>query len=313
MGSLRVGAPGDCIATDYLGPFPVTERDHRYVLLFTDHFTKNVEIIPVSDMTAEVCATKLLNEVISRWGCPLAVHSDQGRTFESKVFRELCRMLEVRKTRTSVRNPRGNGQVERLNRTLQRMIKAYLCGKQEEWDLHLGCLAGAYRATPNESTGMTPHLLTMRREVRLPAELVFGSTNTSDEEITSYGDYVDSLRTRMQHAHEIARKHMSTAAKRNKELYDAKVAFHRYSVGDVVWCLMEVRKVGISPKLERIFEGPFLIRKKLSEIDFVLQLDKSGTERPVHHNKLKPYEGTDIPKWIVRAKKQLEKPGKSQQ
>ena len=308
MGSLRVGAPGDCIATDYLGPFPVTERDHRYVLLFTDHFTKNVEIIPVSDMTAEVCATKLLNEVISRWGCPLAVHSDQGRTFESKVFRELCRMLEVRKTRTSVRNPRGNGQVERFNRTLLRMIKAYLCGEQEEWDLHLGCLAGAYRATPNESTGMTPNLLTMGREVRLPAELVFGSTNTSDEKITSYGDYVDSLRTRMQHAHEIARKHMSTAAKRSKELYDAKVAFHRYSVGDVVWCLMEVRKVGISPKLERIFEGPFLIRKKLSEIDFVLQLDKSGTERPVHHNKLKPYEGTDIPKWIVRAKKQLEKP-----
>ena len=50
---------------------------------------------------------------------------------------------------------------------------------------------------------------------------------------------------------------MSTAAKRSKELYNAKVAFHRYSVGDVVWCLMEVRKVGISPKLERIFEGPF--------------------------------------------------------
>lgn len=71
MGSLRVGAPGDCIATDYLGPFPVTDRGHRYVLLFTDHFSKNVEIIPVSDMTAEVCATKLLNEVISRWGCPL--------------------------------------------------------------------------------------------------------------------------------------------------------------------------------------------------------------------------------------------------
>ena len=146
----------------------------------------------MSDMTAEVCATKLLNEVISRLGCPLAVHSGQGRTFESNVFRELCRMLGVRKTRTSVRNPRGNGQVERFNRTSMKIIKAYLCGKQEEWYLHLGCLAGAYRATPNESTGMTPHLLTQGREVRLPAELVFGSTNTSDEEITSYGDYVDS-------------------------------------------------------------------------------------------------------------------------
>ena len=129
-------------------------------------------------MTAEVCAQKLLNEVISRWGCPLSIHSDQGRTYESRVFKELCRMLEIRKTRTSARNPRGDGQAERFNRTLLRMIKAYLCGEQTEWDLHLGCLAGAYRATPNESTRLTPNMLTMGREVRLPAELVFGSTNT---------------------------------------------------------------------------------------------------------------------------------------
>ena len=314
MGSLRVGAPGDCIATDYLGPLPITDRGHRYILLFTDHFTKNVEVIPVGDMTAEVCAQKLLNEVISRWGCPLSIHSDQGRTYESRVFKELCRMLEIRKTRTSARNPRGNGQAERFNRTLLRMIKAYLCGEQTEWDLHLGCLAGAYRATPNESTRLTPNMLTMGREVRLPAELVFGSTNTyNGEEITTYGDYVDILRTKMQHAHEIARKYMATASKRSKELYDVKVAFHRYQEGDIVWCLMEVRKVGVTPKLEYVYEGPFLVKKKLSELNYVLQLDRSGKERPVHHNKLKPYEGDHPPRWMVKAKRQLSNHRTSQQ
>ena len=215
-------------------------------------------------------------------------------------------MLEVRKTRTSVRNPRENGQVEHFNQTLLRMIKAYLRGEQKEWDLHLGCLAGAYRATPNESTRLTHNLLSMGCEVRLPAEQVFGSTNTHDrEDITSYGDYVDILRARMQHAHEIARKYMSTAAQRSKELYDTKVAFHRYMEGDVAWCLMELRKVGISPKLECVYEGPFLIRRKLSELDFVVQLDQMGTERPVHHNKLKLYEGDNPPKWVLKAKKKL--------
>ena len=110
LGRLPAGAPGDCVATDFLGPLPVTRRGNRFILLLTDHFTKYVEIIPVPDMTAEVCANKILNEFISRWGCPLSIHSDQGRTYESEIFRQLCRMLEIRKTRTSPRNPKGNGQ-----------------------------------------------------------------------------------------------------------------------------------------------------------------------------------------------------------
>ena len=244
MGSLIAGAPGDCMATDYLGPFPVTDRENRYILLLTDHYSKYVEILSVPDMTAEVCATKIVNEFIARWGCPIAIQSDQGRTFESKIFREMCRMLEVRKTRTCPRNPRCNRQSERFNRTLLRMIKAYLCGEQRDWDLHLGCLAGAYRATPNECTRLTPNLLTKEREVRLPAELVIGSLTASDKgEITLYGDFIDHLRSRMQHAHEVARKYLCSAAKRSKEIYDVNLAVNRYEQGDLVWCLNETEKL----------------------------------------------------------------------
>ena len=225
LGSLAAGAPGDCLATDYLGLFLVTPRGNRYILLLTDHYSKYVEIISVPNMTAEVCASKILNEYIARWGCPLSIHSDQGRTYESQIFKELCRMLEIRKTRTSVRNPKGNGQSERFNPTLLWMIQSYLCDEQDEWGLHLGCLAGAYRATPHEATKMTPNLLTMGREVRLPAELLFGSTcSNQEEEITSYGDYVDILRSRMQHAQEVARKYLAASVKRNKDLYDVKKA-----------------------------------------------------------------------------------------
>ena len=104
------------------------------------------------------------------------------------------------------------------------MVKAYLCGEQSDWDLHLGCLAGAYRATPSESTKLTPNLLKMVREVRLPAELIFRSKNGCDGlEITSFRDYTDQLREKMQHAHKIARRHLSSAAQRNIQIYDAKV------------------------------------------------------------------------------------------
>ena len=306
LGHLNAGAPGDYVATDYLGPLPVTSRGNRYILLLTDHFTKYVEIIPVPDMTAEICAQKILNEFISRWGCPLSVHSDQGRTYKSQVFKQLCRMLEIRKTRTSPRHPQGNGQSERFNRTLLRMVKAYLCGEQKDWDLHLGCLAGAYRATPNESTKLSPNLLTIGREVRLPAELVFSSKNKYDGlDITSYGEYVDQLRQKMQYAHEVARKYLSCSAKRSKEIYDTKISVNQYQVGDVVWLLQEARHVGECQKLVRIYEGPYLVIRKYSDINFLLQLDGQGKTKPAHHNKLKPYEGDKAPRWVLKSKWQI--------
>ena len=66
----------------------------------------------------------------------------------------------------------------------------------------------------------------------------------------------------MQHAHEIARKHMSLAAVCSKEIYDAKILLNRYETGDLVWCLQESRKVGIMINLQHTYEGPYLIKKR---------------------------------------------------
>ena len=89
--------------------------------------------------------------------CP-SIHSDLGTNYESHIFQELCKLMEVRKTRTSVRNPKGNGQVENFNKTLVRMIKAYVKGEQENWNLNLGCLAAAFRVTPSASSKFTPYI-----------------------------------------------------------------------------------------------------------------------------------------------------------
>ena len=305
MGHLSSGAPWDTLALDYLGPLPETDRGNKYILVITDHFTKYVEVIPVPNQLAEDCASRLVNEVIARWGTPLRIHSDQGATFESRVFKELCRLLEVKKTRTSARNPRGNGQVERFNRTLLKMVKSYLCGEQKDWDLYLGCLAGAYRASPNESTRLSPNILNLGREVRLPADIVYGHTSVTEEEVPAYCDYVEELRYRLLRAHDVARKHLKQSAKRSKEVYDTRVAQINFEKGDLVWCLLEARKVGVCPKLQKRFDGPFVVQEKLSPINFRIQTHEDGSCKVVHHNKLKRYEGITPPKWVVKVAKRL--------
>jgi hypothetical protein len=61
-----------------------------------------------------------------------------------------------------------------------KMIRAYLVGEQVHWDLNLGCLAGAYRASPNESTGFSPKLMCIGREIRIPEDIIFGHVNATN-------------------------------------------------------------------------------------------------------------------------------------
>ena len=308
MGSMPVGAPLDRLETDLMGPLPLTPRGNRFILVVTDYFTKWVEIFAVPDQSAITCAEIILNEVIARFGCCYDLHSDQGRNFESRIFAELCRLLEIRKTRTSPGNPKCNGQTERFNKTLIRMIKAYLKGQQTDWDRNLGCLAAAYRSSQHESTGMTPNLLMLGREVRLPAEIMFGSgTNHVGEEITSYGQYVDQLRERMQKAHALAREHLAAAAKRRKRDHDFKLHMHRYEAGDLAWYLTNKNQLATSPKLRRPYEGPYLVLHRISDLDYIIQFNSEGKKQLVNHDRLKPYEGEQKLKWAKTALQKYKK------
>jgi len=291
LGKMPVGAPMDRLGIDVLGPLPETPRGNRHIIVVTDHFSKWTEVFPVPDFMAATCARVLLNDVISRFGCPYDVLSDQGRNFESQLFAELCDLLEIRKVRTSPGHPEGNGLTERFNKTLVAMIKAYLKGEDSNWDLHLGCLTAAYRATKHESTGVTPNLLMLGREVRLPAEIVYGSRTSDGSDVNSYGSYIDDLKCHLQKAHDVARRHMKSAAERCKELYDSRVSFTKYNPGDQVWMMTGKGQTHIAPKLRVAYEGPFLVMDRITDLSYLVQFDARGRRKVVHHNKLKLYEG----------------------
>ena len=116
-------------------------------------FTKWLEAYPLADQTAEEVAKAVVNNFISRFGIPEQLHTDQGRTFTSRVFEGICRLLEITKTR-----PCSNGQIERYNRTLLQLIRCHL-KQNSRWDEDLPLLTGAIRSVPNRVTGFTPNQL----------------------------------------------------------------------------------------------------------------------------------------------------------
>ena len=85
-----------------------------------EQFTRWVECIPLPSQTAEVTATAAVNEFFSRFGCPFQIFTDQGRNFDSKLFRAVC------EARTIPYRPSANGQVERYNCTLMDAVWCYV-------------------------------------------------------------------------------------------------------------------------------------------------------------------------------------------
>ena len=126
------GYPFERIALDIMGPLPTTESGQKYILVVGDYFTKWTEAFPLPNQEAKTVAEKLVNEVISRFGAPERIHTDQGRNFEAQLFKEMCNLFSIEKTRTTPYHPQSDGMVERMNRTIQDMLAKYVAEHQRD-------------------------------------------------------------------------------------------------------------------------------------------------------------------------------------
>ena len=112
--------------------------------------------------------------MVSRFGVPLSLHSDQGQNFESTVFTEMCRLLGIHKTRTTPLHPQSDGMIERFNQTLEAQISKFVSENQKDWDQYVPLLMMAYRTSVHDTTGETPAIMMMARNLRLPTDLFIG-------------------------------------------------------------------------------------------------------------------------------------------
>ncbi len=196
LGQYRVGQALDLLGIDVLGPLILSGQQNKYVLVIGDYATRWIEVCALPDQKAETVAQTLVHEFISRFGCPLQIHSDQGRNFESYLFQEVCRLLQISKTRSTPFHPSANRLIERFNATLARMIRSFIDGNQRDWDLYLPLLTAAYRSTIHPATGYTPNMMMFGRAVHLPVDLLFPIPTMEIPE--NAVEYVTQLRARLE-------------------------------------------------------------------------------------------------------------------
>ena len=281
------GSPFERIAMDLIPGLPETAGGNRHILVVVDYFTKWVEAYPLKRMDANTIASVFVSEFVARFGAPQSLHTDQGRNFDSAVFKEVCALLGIKKTRTTAYHPAGDGLVERFNQTLEALLSHYVASHQRDWDTQLPAMLMAYRATPQSSTGYTPAYLLFGRELCLPQDVAYGlpSADAARDEPS----YVQTLRQKLAHAHSCVRKKLASVHKHQARLHDAGAVPVRFAPGDLVWLLVPAVPVGTAPKLSKLWRGPFTVRDRLSDVVYRIHTTSGSREcfQVVHVNRLK--------------------------
>ena len=293
-------SPMERVALDIVGPLPETERGNKYILVVGDYFSKWMEAYHIPNQTAVTVAEKLVNEFVCRFGVPSLLHSDQGRNFEAHVFKEMCNIFGIEKTRTTPYNPKSDGLIEKFNNTLITTISMMIepNKRQRDWDVQVPLALFAYRTAPQETTGETPNMLMLGRELHLPVDLTtVALKEDKDSDPFLETDYAYKLRQRMRAAHQRARNNIAKNTRRQKKTYDMTAESSQLKVGKFVWLHSTARTKGLSPKLERRWEGPFLIVGKLSDVTCRKQRRKNAKKKVVHVDRLKPYLGEPLNAW----------------
>ena len=92
------------------------------VLVITDHFIRYAQAFVTSNQQTTTVVKTFIDKYMVHYGWPEQILTDQGQSFESKLFKVLCKEAQIRKMRTSTYHPMGNGQPEKFNRTLLTML-----------------------------------------------------------------------------------------------------------------------------------------------------------------------------------------------
>ncbi|XP_050207571.1 uncharacterized protein LOC126656993 [Mercurialis annua] len=83
-GSLESPCPFATWGIDIVGPFESGRNQMKFLIVAVEHFTKWVEVAPVSTITAARVEEFFKNEVICRFGIPHTIVADNGKTTPRK-------------------------------------------------------------------------------------------------------------------------------------------------------------------------------------------------------------------------------------
>jgi len=146
--------PREFVSIDIVGPVESAPGGFRYIVTMVDHATRWLQAVPVTDITSKTVAKVFVENWVLQYGPPRYVHSDNGKQFIAKIFKDMCQSHNILTSRTTIYHPQGNAILERSHATLKDRLRCSVLEGAGPWTQNLTRALYNINRTEN-STGLS--------------------------------------------------------------------------------------------------------------------------------------------------------------
>uniref|UniRef100_A0A2N9FDW4 RNA-directed DNA polymerase n=1 Tax=Fagus sylvatica TaxID=28930 RepID=A0A2N9FDW4_FAGSY len=282
---------------DLIGPINPASGGYIWILVATEYFSKWVEAIPLRKATGAAVANFIREHIITRFGIPHKIISDNGTPFVNKNVREVLEHYRIKHRRSTPYYPQGNGQAEATNRMLLRILSKMVFDYGKGWSSHLADTLWAYRGSTKTATGFTPFSLVYGTDAISPTELLVPSPRIlhgmdleADADICAEARVADL--EGLEEARELAQARSLRYHQKLADAYEKTLQTRIFAKGQMVLKTVDHVRRGLpSPsKFAPNWEGPYLIREAYDSGYYKLSTaDGTTLADPINGKWLKRY------------------------
>ena len=247
------------------------------ILVVVDQLSKQAIFVPTYDtITSPQLAQLFLLHIFSKHGVPSHVTSNRGTKFVSHFFCSLGTTLDMKLHFTSGYHPKGDGQTEQSNQTLEQYLRVYCNYQQDNWADLLPLAEFSYNNTPSATTGVSPFFTNKGYHPNLA---VHPKCDLSSAQACEYAVDLESL-------YEYLHTEMAAAQQHYQGPADAKrLALPDFKVGNQVFVKAKYfQSTRPSKKLSEKNTGPYPIIAQVGSLSFAICLpDSMRAVHPVFH------------------------------
>lgn len=146
------------VSTDIAGPFPMTKRQNRFLLVAYDLFSKFIVVKPVKNVTAKIITDFIRKDVVLRYACPEIIVSDNGKQYRSVEFSEFAKSRGIKLWYTAAYFAQAN-PTECENKVIGNAIRALISNDLDhrKWDEQIDEITNAINNSVHSGTKETPY------------------------------------------------------------------------------------------------------------------------------------------------------------